>query len=84
MISIAFDINGTLTQARVRALFNALNRDKCEVIVWSTFGIQYCRQFCDKYSLTPDDILEKQSRYVDVAIDDVPTSISQAEVVVGV
>jgi hypothetical protein len=84
MITIAFDINGTLTQERVRGMFNALDRNKCKVIVWSTFGIDYCRQFCEQNNLEPDDIWEKQARYVDIAVDDLPTSITQAREVIRV
>jgi len=84
MITIAFDVNGTLTQERVRALFNALNRRKCRVIVWSTLGINYCKQFCLKHELKPDEFWEKHTRHVDIAVDDQLVSILQADVVVEV
>lgn len=77
---VAFDVNGTLTQEPVRKLFQALDRKKCQVVVWSSLGETYARHFCEKYGLVADEYMHKDARRVDVAIDDVPDSVSLAEV----
>ena len=83
-LTIAFDINRTLTEEVIRRLFQALDRSKCEVIVWSTQGRAYCEAFCAEYNLRPDRIVEKHSEKVDIAVDDLPGNIHQASVVLGV
>lgn len=82
-ISIAFDVNGTLTDERVRQLFLCLDRKKCHLIVWSTIGPAYAKKFCEEFNLAADEYLGKEVKPVDIAIDDYPESILTAQLVLG-
>jgi hypothetical protein len=84
LLVIAFDINGTLTNPLVRDLFKVLDRGKCYLIVWSTLGVEYSKNFCEKHGLEPDEVIDKQAREVEIAVDDLPESISVADLVIGV
>lgn len=83
-ISIAFDINGVLTEDLFQDLFRALDRSKCHLIVWSSMGADRAKQFCLENMLEADEYLNKQSKRVDIAIDDKPEMILTAEQVLGV
>lgn len=47
-ISIAFDINGVLTEPIFQQLFNSLDKSKCNLIVWSSMGANKAKDFCSK------------------------------------
>lgn len=83
-LTIAFDVNGTLTRKELRDLFQALDPKKCQRIVWSTVGINYCKNFCKQHNLEPDEIIEKYSKPVDITIDDNPSFAQAASQVLGV
>jgi len=82
-VSIAFDINGVLTEPIFQQLFNSLDRSKCHLIVWSSMGIDRIKEFCKENKLEADEYLEKQSKKVDIAIDDHPEMIINAKKVLG-
>ena len=84
MISVAFDVNGTLTQECVRWLLRSIDRQKAHVVVWSTMGIDYCKTYCEGMDIKPDEYLKKQAKRVDIAFDDFPHSIERADEVIGV
>ncbi len=81
---VAFDVNGTLTKPEVRELFKLIDRSQCHLIVWSTLGIDYAKEFCQKYNLEADEYLDKDSKKVDLAIDDLPQWVKNAKMVLGV
>jgi hypothetical protein len=83
-ITVAFDVNNTLTVPGVQKLFEALDRNKCHLIVWSTLGADYAKDYCQSKNLEADEYLDKEARTVDIAIDDIPQSIEAALVVLGV
>lgn len=69
-MKIAFDIDGTLSSYEY--LHNQLrkfNAQGHDCIIWSGGGIEYAKQYADKYSL-PARIVEKCSEMVDIAFDD--------------
>lgn len=78
-ITIAFDVNGTLTREPVRKLMEGLDHNKCHVIVWSSLGEAYAQTFCKKYGLVADEYLHKDTVAVDIAVDDVPDSVTSAD-----
>ena len=83
-MKVAFDVNGTLTQQKVVWLFKAIDRDKAEVMVWSTLGREYCIRFLNEKGLMADRVGIKQEAQVDLAFDDQPESIEAAGEVIGV
>lgn len=83
-ISIAFDINGVLTEDLFKDLFRSLDRSKCYLIVWSSMGAERAKEFCLENMLEADEYLNKQSKMVDIAIDDKPGMILSAKEVLGV
>lgn len=83
-LTIAFDINGTLSVPQVTKLFKALDRSRCHLIVWSSLGPPYCRRFCAENGLEPDEIIEKNAKEVDLAFDDYPQNIKTARILLGV
>jgi hypothetical protein len=83
-ISVAFDINGVLTEPLFQTLYKSLDRSKCYLIVWSSMGVDRVRKFCKENQIEADEYLEKQSKEVDIAIDDKPEMISSAKAVLGV
>lgn len=83
-ISIAFDINGVLTEDTFKDLFKSLDRSKCHLIVWSSMGSEKAKKFCLENMLEADEYLDKQSKMVDIAIDDKPEMILRAKKVLGV
>ncbi|MBU1033461.1 hypothetical protein KKI22_00740 [Patescibacteria group bacterium] len=83
-ISIAFDINGVLTEPIFQQLFDSLDRSKCHLIVWSSMGASKAKDFCTKNQLVADEYLDKQSKKIDIAIDDHPEMILSAIKVLGV
>jgi hypothetical protein len=83
-LTIAFDVNNTLTDPQMRRLFNSLNRTKCHLIVWSTLGAEYAKDFCQENNLKAHEYCDKQEKHVDIAIDDIPDSIQAASLVLGV
>lgn len=83
-ISIAFDINGVLTESMFQQLFNALDKSKCHLIVWSSMGSIKAKEFCEKNNINADEYLEKQVKKVDIAIDDQPQFIINAKKILGV
>ncbi len=83
-ISIAFDVNGVLTEHIFQELFKSLNRNKCHLIVWSGMDVAETKQFCKENNLIADEYLRKQSKKVDIAIDDQPEFIINAGQVLGV
>jgi hypothetical protein len=83
-LKIAFDVNNTLSETVVQNLYHALDRKRCELIVWSSLGTAYAQSFCEENNLKPDRIIEKQSEVVDVALDDIPESIYKAHITLGV
>lgn len=83
-ISIAFDINGVLTEPIFQNLFNSLDRDKCHLIIWTGMDLDEAERFCKENNLKADEYLRKQSKKVDIAIDDQPEFIINAGQVLGV
>lgn len=77
-IIIAFDVNNTLSDPRVQKLFHALDRNKCHVVVWSSVGAGFAQTFCQQEGIVADSYLKKDTIQVDIAIDDIPESISTA------
>ena len=83
-LTIAFDVNNTLSHSLVRKMFSSLDRKSVHIIVWSTLGADYARRFCQESGLQADEYLDKQARKVDIALDDIPTSITASKLVFGV
>jgi len=83
-ISIAFDINGVLTEDIFKDLFKSLDRSKCHLIVWSSMGSEKAKKFCSENMLEADEYLDKQSKMIDIAIDDKPEMILRTKKVLGV
>lgn len=82
---VAFDVHNTLTRTDVQALFSQLkNGGGCTVVVWSSMGSQYAREFCEAHNLEADAYLDKNSQAVHIAIDDVPASVQTAGLVLGI
>lgn len=83
-ISIAFDINGVSTEPLFQQLFHTLDKSKCHLIVWSSMGVKRTEEFCKENKLEADEYLDKQSKRVDLAIDDHPEMIINSIKVLGV
>lgn len=81
---IAFDVNSTLSDSRVQKLFHALDRNKCHIIVWSSVGAAFAESFCLEAGIVADSYLKKDTLPVDIAIDDIPDSISSASLILAV
>ncbi|MGD9129221.1 MAG: hypothetical protein PVJ09_01925 [Candidatus Woesebacteria bacterium] len=82
-LTVAFDINGTLTFPELRQFFKLIDRSQCHLIAWSTLGATYAKTFCQKHGLEADEYLRKHKVQVDIAIDDFPDSIKNARLVLG-
>lgn len=83
-LTIAFDVNGTLTVETIQRLTDALDRKKCILIVWSSLGKGYAQEFCQRYGIHADGYYLKGSVDVDIAVDDHPETVSRSGLILQV
>lgn len=85
-MKIAFDIDGTLGERRLRWLHRELRKFAeagHDVIVWSGGGVPYAQQYVDANNL-PARVVQKCSENVDIAFDDATDYIAGAAITIQV
>lgn len=85
-MKIAFDIDGTLGERKLRWLHTNLRKyaeDGHDIIVWSGGGVPYAERFVEANKL-PARVVPKCSEAVDIAFDDVAEHLAGATITVTV